>query len=705
MSTETRAGVRIGIDTGGTFTDLVVMDERTGAVSVVKRPSTPADPSEAILDALERSAVDSESITYLVLGTTVAVNCLLQRTGVRVIYVGTAGLEDVPFLQRVSRKFHYDLSWERPLPLVRRRDCLGVAERIDYAGRVVDPLEPAALEKVTAEIRQRLAEDPDADVTVAVNFLFSYVRPEHERIVRDHLARELPELLVSVSHEVAPIWREYERASTTLADAYVRPLVARFVERMQDKLRNFGFLRPWSLMKSNGGQLLSGAAAQRPVQTLLSGLSGGVIAGQFYGETVGDRDVITFDMGGTSADVGVVADGRIGYTTEWELEFSLPVSAPFIEMTTMGAGGGSIAWIDKGGFLKVGPRSAGADPGPACYHQGGTEPTVTDANVVLGRLNVDNFLGGELRLDAARAREAIAAIAVPLGLDVEAAAQAIIEVANENVAEAMRQLTVRRGLDPREFSLVAFGGAGPLHAAAIAESIGARRVIVPPHPGLGSAFGTLLADMRVDKTWTHIVRSDGLDAQAIDRRIQELESEAVGELREEGFVGTPSVRRSGNMRYLGQNYEEEIDIPAGTMDDAALARLVESFHAHHEAVYGYRIAGEVIEIVRFNVTVIGSAVRPRLPLLTAGAAAAPRTHREVDFPGTGAIRCPIYQREELAAGQVLEGPAVVEELDSTTLLHPGQRLTISDQGIGIIEFPSRPLVGAMPGEVGSEAKI
>ena len=688
------SGVRIGIDTGGTFTDLVVMDAATGAVSVVKRPSTPSDPSEAIIDAVTRSAVESETINNLVLGTTVAVNSLLQRTGARVIYVATAGLEDIPFLQRISRKFHYDLSWQRPLPLVRRDDCLGVAERVDYAGRVIEPLEPEALEKLTAEIRERLDEEPDAEVTIAINFLFSYVRPDHERMVRDHLAREFPDLLVSASHEVAPIWREYERASTTLADAYVRPLVTRFVNHMQTKLRDFGFTKPWAIMKSNGGQLLSAAAAQRPVHTLLSGLSGGVIAGQYYGELCGDTDVITFDMGGTSADVGVVANGHIGYTTEWELEFSLPVSAPFIEMTTMGAGGGSIAWIDKGGFLKVGPQSAGAEPGPACYGLGGVDPTITDANIVLGRLDPDNFLGGEVTLHADRAHEAVATIAATLGLDPEQAAQAIIEVANENVAEAMRQLTVRQGLDPRNFTLVAFGGAGPLHAAAIALAVGARRVIVPPHPGLGSAFGTLLADMRVDKTWTHIVRSDSLDAAAINSRVQVLEDEAVAELREEGFTGEPTVRRSSNMRYLGQNYEEEIDIPAGEIDDDALAVLVESFHAHHEEMYGYRIAGEVIEIVRFNLTVAGSADRPSLPILAAGLPAEPRSIRDVIFPGAGVLPCPVFQREDLTPDQVLQGPAIIEELDSTTLLHPGHTLTVTSRGIAVIEFPSSAPPGA-----------
>lgn len=685
MSNNTRARVRIGIDTGGTFTDMVVMDTSTGEVSVVKRPSTPGDPSEAILDAIVRSSVAPEDIDNFVLGTTVAVNSLIQRTGARVLYVATGGMEDVPFLQRISRKFHYDLSWERPLPLTRRSDCLGILERVDYNGKVIHPLEPEALKELTDQISERIDEEPDADVTVAINFLFSYVRPDHERIVRDHLEAQFPGLLISISSEVAPIWREYERASTTLADAYIRPLVSHFVDRMQTKLTSFGYTKPWALMKSNGGQLLSGTAAQRPVQTLLSGLSGGVIAGQYYGSLTGDNDVITFDMGGTSTDVGVVIDGHIGYTTEWELEFSLPVSAPFIEMTTMGAGGGSIAWIDKGGFLKVGPQSAGAQPGPACYGLGGTKPTITDANVVLGRLNPNNFLGGELKLDASRALEAIRTIASQLGLEPHQAAQAIIEVANENIAEAMRQLTVRRGLDPRKFTLVAFGGAGPLHATAIARAVGAQRVIIPPHPGLSSAFGALLADMRVDKTWTYIVRSDNLNASIIDRRIQELEEEAVAELNEEGFTGTPTIRRSSNMRYLGQNFEEEVDIPPGPIDDDALATLVEAFHAHHEDMYGYRIPGEVIEMVRFNLTVSGTAPSPTLPVLPASSGAEPSTTRNVTFPDVGVLPCPVYQRESLAPDQLLEGPAILEELDSTTLLQPGDRLTISPQGLAVIE--------------------
>ena len=440
-------GVRIGIDTGGTFTDLVVMDESTGHVDVVKLPSTPDEPSRAILAALEQAGVDPAQATYLVLGTTVAVNALLQRRGARVLYITTEGFEDVPFLQRVDRKFHYDLDWERPLPLVARRDCLGVRERIDYRGQTVTPLSAQGLEHLVDAVRTRLADTDveSADLAFALNFLFSYVRPDHEASVRAALMKAFPGIPISASHEVAPIWREYERASTTIADAAVKPLLSRFIGSLDDGLRERGFARSWSVMKSNGGQMLAETAGERPVQTVLSGLSGGIIAGQAFGAEADQSNVITFDMGGTSTDVGVVADGRVGYTTAWEIEFGLPVAAPFIEMTTMGAGGGSIAWVNKGGLLQVGPLSAGAVPGPACYAQGGEEATVTDANVVLGRLNPANFLGGDLPLDADLARKAIERVARQVGLGPMDTAHAVVEIAVENIAEAMRLLTVQRG--------------------------------------------------------------------------------------------------------------------------------------------------------------------------------------------------------------------------------------------------------------------
>ncbi|MDE2901668.1 MAG: hydantoinase/oxoprolinase family protein [Chloroflexota bacterium] len=676
-------GVRIGIDTGGTFTDLVVMDEATGLVDVVKLPSTPDEPSRAILAALEQAGIDPANATYLVLGTTVAVNALLQRRGARVLYITTEGFEDVPFLQRVSRKFHYDLDWERPLPLVVRRDCLGIPERVDYKGATVTALTAEGTEDLIASIRERLAvaDGEPADVAFALNFLFSYVRPDHEASVRKALTKAFPGIPISASHEVAPIWREYERASTTIADAAVKPLVSRFIGSLDAGLRERGFARSWSVMKSNGGQMLAETAGERPVQTVLSGLSGGIIAGQAFGADAGASNVITFDMGGTSTDVGVVANDRIRYTTAWEIEFGLPVAAPFIEMTTMGAGGGSIAWVNKGGLLQVGPQSAGAVPGPACYSQGGEEATVTDANVVLGRLNPDNFLGGDLPLDADLAFRAIERTARDVGLPPVDTAHAVVEIAVENIAEAMRLLTVQRGLDPRVFSLVAFGGAGPLHAAAIARVIGTQATLIPPHPGLCSAFGTLLADIRVDKTWTHLVRSDSPDLADLDVRLNGLVREAVEDLGREGFEGAPAIHRSANMRYLGQNYEEEIPIPDGPLSQDAWQALIDGFEQHYEAEYGYRIANEVIEVVQLSVSAVGAASKPQLSPLPERPPAAPRAKRRVYFDPREPVACPVFERSDLSPADVIQGPAVIEELDSTTLVHPGQTLTVGSRGL------------------------
>ncbi len=676
-------GVRIGIDTGGTFTDLVVMDEDSGQVGVVKLPSTPDDPSRAILAALEQAGVDPALASYLVLGTTVAVNALLQRRGARVLYITTEGFEDVPFLQRVDRRFHYDLDWERPLPLVARRDCLGIPERIDYRGETVTQLTAEGIQGLISAIRERLA-DADAesgDVAFALNFLFSYVRPEHESRVREALSEAFPGIPISASHEVAPIWREYERASTTIADAAVRPLLSRFLAALDEGLRERGFSRSWSVMKSNGGQMLSATASERPVQTVLSGLSGGIIAGQAFGTEASASNVITLDMGGTSTDVGVVANGRVGYTTAWEIEFGLPVAAPFIEMTTMGAGGGSIAWVNKGGLLQVGPQSAGAVPGPACYGQGGKEATVTDANVVLGRLNPANFLGGDLALDADLAHAAIERVARQVDLSPVDTAHAVVEIAVENISEAIRLLTVQRGLDPRVFSLVAFGGAGPLHAAAIARVIGTRATLIPPHPGLCSAFGTLLADIRVDKTWTHLVRSDSPDLDDLDARLCALVREAVDDLGKEGFGGEPVIRRSANMRYLGQNYEEEIPIPDGPLTQEAWQRLITGFEQHYEAEYGYRIANEVIEVVQLNVSAVGEASKPKLSALPKRPPASPRTSRQVYFERREPVDCPIFERRDLSPSDVIRGPAVIEELDSTTVVHPGQTFSIGERGL------------------------
>ncbi|HEU0115998.1 MAG TPA: hydantoinase/oxoprolinase family protein, partial [Thermomicrobiales bacterium] len=422
--------VRIGIDTGGTFTDLIGVDEATGRLVVAKTPSTPARPVDAVMQAIEECGVDRDRLGAISIGTTIATNALLQRRGATVLFVTTKGFEDVPYIQRVNRKHHFSLRWRKPRPLVERRNCIGVAERLDFHGEALTPLTDAALDDIAGEIERRLDDDPGGDVAIAVCFLFSYVNPAHELRARDVLHARFPGMPVSLSHEVAPIWREYERGSTVIADGYVKPIMAEYVRSTRVAFAERGIASPWSLMKSNGGKTTAAAAEAEPIKLLLSGLAGGIIAGAYFGRLAGVADVVTLDMGGTSCDVGLIRGGQIAHSTNFEIEWGLPVATPTIDLTTIGAGGGSIAWIDKGGLLRVGPQSAGADPGPVCYDAGGTDVTVTDANLVLGRLDPDYFLGGAIGLNVPKAEAALDALGAQLGRSRIEAAQAAIDIAS-----------------------------------------------------------------------------------------------------------------------------------------------------------------------------------------------------------------------------------------------------------------------------------
>jgi 5-oxoprolinase (ATP-hydrolysing) len=675
--------MRAGIDTGGTFTDLVVLDG-SGRLAVAKCPSTPTDPAQAVFDTFAAAGVASELVASVVVGTTIATNALLERRGAEVVYVTTAGFEDVPAIGRIDKPDPYDLSWVKPAPLVSRNRCLGVRERIGWDGTVLEPLEPAALEELERAMRACL-RDTGSDVTIAVNLLFSFANEEHEAEVERFLRERFPELPVSVSHRVSPTWRELERGSTTIADAYVKTAVSRLVSHLASGLDERGFSGSLSIMKSNGGQMLADAAVGEPVRTVLSGLAGGIVAGRAFGALAGFANVITLDMGGTSADIGIVSDGEIGYVSEIELEFGLPIAAPAIDLVTIGAGGGSIAWIDEGGLLRVGPRSAGAVPGPACYGKGGTAPTVTDANVVLGRLDPGYFLGGELALDREAATAAIDAIAGRLSLETVECALAIVEIANENMAAAIRAASVARGHDPREFELVAFGGAGPLHAAAAAASLGVRSVVIPPLPGLASAYGTLVADRRIDRRWTRYFRSDAIDLAAVNAHLDAMTREAVSALEREGHAGRPSVLRSLSMRYVGQNYERDVPLPPGQVDDEALRAVLARFHEHHHDFYGYSFPAAPVELIHFNVSAVGEVEPPAFSDLDPGPAAEPASHRTVTFAAGVASRTPVHRRDALPAGCTLHGPAVIEEPDSTILVPPGHRCTVTGKGLLVLE--------------------
>ena len=677
----TSMNVRCGIDTGGTFTDFVAVDEASGELVASKWPSSLDNPVQAIVGVVKESGLPPESIYFLILGTTVATNALIQRKGAHVIYITTEGFEDVLYIQRMNRRYHYSYEWTKPLPFVEMRDSLGVRERINAQGEVVVPLEQEGMERLAQEVEARLEGHRLEDSAIAVSLLFSYLNPDHELRLKGFLRSRFPGVALSISHEVAPIWREYERGSTVVADAFVKPLLQHYVSSVRQSLDSLGLRCPWAIMKSNGGHATAKVAEGQPVNLLLSGQSGGIIGGKYFGDLARERNLITLDMGGTSCDVGVVQGGNLSYITNYEVEWGLPISAPFVDLTAIGAGGGSIAWIDKGGFLRVGPQSAGAAPGPLCYGRGASQVTVTDANLVLGRLNPEYFLGGKMKLNPGRAREGLAELGRRLELSAVEAAQAVIDMANENMANAIRLVSIERGLDPRDFTLVAFGGAGPLHAGGIIEKMGMTRIVIPIYPGLCSAFGAAIADFQVDKVWSTHYRSDSMDADVIVDQFRKLATMAREELHEEGFTANPEVHRSISMRYAGQNYEHDVTLQEGAVNSQSLGQAFDEFHRLHEKLYGYSISGEVIELIRISVTAIGRTRKPRLKTPASNKDPQPRQTRPVYFDKNGFVPCPVYYRDELPGQYSVAGPAVIEEVDSTILLHPGHTLKVNRHGV------------------------
>ncbi|MEE8171740.1 MAG: hydantoinase/oxoprolinase family protein, partial [Alphaproteobacteria bacterium] len=672
--------IKIGIDTGGTFTDLVMLDSETGEIGTVKVPSTPDEPALAPLEALKESGVEAGDVARIVLGTTIATNAGLQKRGATVLYVGTQGVEDVPIIGRIDRKEAYNPAWPKPNSGVRRRHVFGIGERVDHKGNVLTPLGDSELARLGDWIDTWLANDPAGNWAVAVNLLFSYIHPAHEANIGAYLAERFPDLPVSLSSKVSPTWREYERGTTTIADASIKRLMERFVQHLSEDLRRFGVSAPLTLMKSNGGHADAATAADVPVQVFLSGLAGGVIAGRRFARDHLSGNSVTLDMGGTSADVGLIIDGEFGSTTEYEVEWGVPVSALFIDYTTIGAGGGSIADVDTGGLLRVGPKSAGAEPGPACYGRGGTEPTITDANIVLGRLDPDYFLGGRMKLKPELAREAVAALAKEMGLGVEETALAILDTAAENMADAIRLMTVERGLDHREFGLVAFGGAGALHASDVAARLDMEHVVVPPHPGLCSALGTLLTNQRVDRARTVMHRSDRVDLAILARQLGEIAREAAEDLRREGHKGEAQSRGQLNMRYLGQSFGEIISLRQIDIDEAVFDQAVEDLHKRHEELYGYAMRDKVVEITEVRIIALGEEAAQASFSAPAGGDGGSHHTRMVYFSGDGFVETTIYRRPGLNAGTRIVGPAVIEEMDATTLAHPGDAIEIQTDG-------------------------
>jgi N-methylhydantoinase A len=674
-------GARVGVDIGGTFTDLVTV--RDGRIRVSKTPSTPAAPERGVVDALEKTAerdgLAPSNVTFFGHGTTVATNAVLEGEWADTALVTTEGFRDVLEIGRQARPDIYDFQAEKPTPVVERDRRFTVPERLDERGRVIDPLDEAAVRALADDLAAAGVE------SVAVALLYPFEDASHERRVRDILAERV-DASFSLSSAVLPEIREYERTLTTALNAALKPVMGRYVGNLETEVAAAGVDAPLKVMQSNGGIMTAAAARERPVNTLLSGPAAGVQGATYVAARVGDDDVITMDMGGTSCDVSLVEGGEPLVSTDVTVG-EYPVSVPTIDIHTVGAGGGSIAWLDAGGALRVGPKSAGADPGPVCYGRGGERPTITDAHVVLGRIDPASFLPGELDADDAAVERAVEThVASELGVDVETAAQGILDVANANTERALRVVSVERGYDPREFGLVAFGGAGPLHAPTLAAELEIPRVVVPRTAGVLSALGLLISDVLYDHSASRVRRLDAVDPGELADAFASFVADGREKLGGEGLP--PDRMRfepSMDLRYAGQSFELSVPTPL-EIDEATLTTVRERFHDRHRQRYGHAYPEEPVELVTLRLRARGVVETPDLrPARTDGTVADARTEtRPVVYDGE-ARDTPIYDRARLPTEVEFDGPAVVEGRASTTVVHPGQRVRVDGDGNLIVE--------------------
>jgi N-methylhydantoinase A len=683
---------RVGADVGGTFTDLVLWDDHTGAVTVHKVPSTPADPARAVVDGLaglcRLAGCDPGEVGMVLHGTTVATNIIIERTGARTGLITTRGFRDILHIARKKRPLTFssyqDVPWQAQ-PLVPRADRLVVSERItSRTGEVITPLDEAELRAALRELRERGTD------AVAICFLGSFANPAHEQLAERAAREELPGAYVCTSSSVVGLYREFERFSTTVVNAYVGPRTAGYLDSLAGALAGLGMTGALRVMTSSGGVVDAGTGRRLPVQLLMSGPAAGLLAGRDAGLRAGYADVITLDVGGTSTDIGVAPAGRLRMKHLLDTQVrDQAVMVPMVDVETIGAGGGSIAAV-TGGVLAVGPRSAGAEPGPACYGRGGTAATATDAAAVLGWIRPDAFFGGRLALDTAAARAVIeAGVAGPLGLGTEEAALGVHTVLAHNMASSIRLLSERKGLDPRRFALVALGGAGPLFACAVARLTGIGAVVVPPHPGIGSAIGLLSTDLRYEHAATVWQPLASLDAALIETELGRLEDQAAAALAADGITGADaSFELACDCRYAGQGYELRVPAPRPPADGAWAEAVARAFHEAHDQTYGRRFDGQPVQIVNVRVTGVGRISRladPAAPPAAgpdqAGRPAPVTTQAFFQVDGK-AQECvtEVYQRDRLRQGDRVAGPAIIEQLDSTVVVPPGFAGTVDGSG-------------------------
>ncbi len=678
---------RLGVDVGGTFTDLVMIDEKTRKINIAKVPSTPQSPDRGVMNGIAKVArlfcFQPKEIDFLIHGTTVATNALIERKGVDSALLVTEGFRDVLHIARQIRPKLYDFFERRPDPFIPRELRFEIPERILFTGEIKKPLDEEAVRFVAQQIAERGIK------VVAICFLHSYANPLHEKRARDILLEQIPGVKVSISSEVLPEYKEYERMSTTVINAYVMPIVERYLQQLRNSLKKIGVTSDLHIMQSNGGVMTSETASQKSVHTVLSGPAAGVLGGVTLAKMIGEENVITIDMGGTSFDVSLTYRGKPTFTTESDIGGHI-IKIPMIDIKTLGAGGGSIAWVDQGGALQVGPHSAGADPGPACYNHGGKEPTVTDANLVLGYLNPRYFLGGEIELNVELAKEAIQKkVAGPMGLSVEEAAEGIIRVVNSTMIRGIRMVSVERGYDPRDFAMICFGGAGPVHAVRLAQELNIPRLVIPQGPGVICALGLLMADFRHDYSQTFLHSLWKIEPSRLVSGFHVLEKKAIEQMIQERVPEKDVLLlRSMDLRYLGQGYELELPVPNKDYNKKDLESFCYEFSQLHRERYGYAMAEDTVQIVNLRLTAIGGLSKPVIEeesFFGKDPKGALKGMRRI-YMGGKFKDAPVYERKNLRCGNEITPPAIIEQLDSTTVLFPGYKAFVDKFRNLIIEL-------------------
>ena len=681
----------VAVDVGGTFTDIVFFERDTGRMEIAKVPSTPKCPEKAVANGvstiLEKTATLPEQISFFGHGTTVATNTIIEKKGAKVGMITTEGFRDVIEMGRQKRPSVYDYNLDAftPIFMIPRRRRLGVNERINFEGQIQNPLDLDRISEILNDFSRRDVE------SLAVCFLFSFINPVHETCVQEIVQKKCPDMPISLSSMVLPEFREYERFCATVFNAYVNPIIKRYIGRLEKEIKLIGLGTDVKIMQSNGGIVNAEIAKSRSILTFLSGPAAGVMGAAFLGNATGYKNMITLDIGGTSSDVSLIKEGLPTYSTDNEID-GYPLKLQMIDINTVGAGGGSVAWIDPGGALKSGPLSSGADPGPACYGKGGQAATNTDANVVLGYLGQDSFIGGKMKISRQLAHDAIKSnISDPLKMNVLTAANGVFKITTANMIGAIRKVSVLRGYDPRDYWLFAFGGSGPVYACKLAADLNMKGVIVPAYPGVQSAFGILTVDSQLDFVRTFKQPIDGCDLDTINNIYNEMEKEALAIIKSEKIEGTVAINRSADMRYIGQAYEVNAPVRSGEICFSDLSVISSTFHQKHKDLYKHSSEDEPVEFINYRISAFIRTEKPKMSqlkktqknLLTMQDAL--KENRQAFFEEMdGLTETPVYDRERLPLNSEIKGPAIIEQLDATTVVYPEQVAEIDTYGNIII---------------------